>query len=331
MNTQYYISKNFELESGEVLPKLKIAYHTFGKLNKDKNNVVWVFHALSASSNVLEWWPGLFGKNDYFNPKKHFIICANVIGSPYGSSTPTDLGFPIFTVRDVTKAHLILADILKINQIKVAIGGSFGGNQALEFAYSFRGKIDNLILLVSSVQESAWGIAIHQAQRMALQADSTFGTLNGGKKGVKAARAIAMLTYRTFDAYVKTQTDIDEKVDNFKASSYIQYQGDKFEKRFNALSYYYLSKCLDTHHIGRGRGGVQKALSKINQNCLLIGIDTDTLIKPSQQKFMAEYMPNAIYKEIHSDFGHDGFLIETKTITKLIDEFLCRLKSELSA
>jgi len=331
MKNKYHKIKNFAFESGAVLPELTIAYQTFGSLNTEKNNVVWVFHALSANANVMEWWPGLFGENDYFNPNNHFIICANVIGSPYGSSSPSDLNFPFFTVRDVVKSQLILADYLKINRIKVAIGGSFGGNQALEFAYSFKGIIDNLILLVSNAQESAWGKAIHQAQRMALEADSTFGKANGGKKGVKAARAIAMLTYRTSETYIKTQTDDDYRIDNFKAASYIQYQGDKFEKRFNALSYYYLSKCLDTHHIGRGRGGIEKALSKINQRALLIGIDADMLITPNQQKFMVQHMPHAIYKEIHSDFGHDGFLIETKAISSCILAFLASETSAQSA
>ena len=322
MNTQYHTVKNFQLESGDILPELKIAYHTFGVQNANQDNVVWAFHALSANSNVLDWWPGLFGENDYFNPEKHFIICANVIGSPYGSSAPTDLNFPFFTLRDVAKAHLALAETLKINCIEVAIGGSFGGNQALEFAYDFTGTIKNLILLVSTAEESAWGIAIHQAQRMALQADASFGEIKGGKQGLKAARAIAMLTYRTQKSYQDTQTDTEEKVSDFKAASYIQYQGDKFERRFDALSYYYLSKCLDSHAIGRGRGGVEKALSQLKQRCLLIGIDSDLLIEPHQQKFMARYMPNSVYKEIHSDFGHDGFLIETKDITKIINDFL---------
>lgn len=323
MTNKYHNIKNFVFESGAVLSELKIAYQTFGKLNADKSNVVWAFHALSANANVLEWWPGLFGENDYFNPTAHFIICANVIGSPYGSSSPTDLNFPLFTVRDVVKAHLLLADFLNIDKINVAIGGSFGGNQALEFAYDFKGKIDNLILLVSTAQESAWGIAIHEAQRLALKSDETFGTEGGGKKGVKAARAIAMLTYRTQKSYQLTQTDTEAKTDDFKAASYIRYQGDKFEKRFNALSYYYLSKCLDTHNIGRDRGGVEKVLSNLNQKCLLIGIDSDMLIEPHQQKYMVQHLPNATYKEIHSDFGHDGFLIETKAITELISSFLC--------
>jgi len=332
MSIEYHNIENFILESGEILPKLKIAYQTFGILNSNKSNVVWVFHALSANANVLEWWSGLFGKNCYFNPQEHFIICVNVIGSPYGSTKPANLNFPLFTIRDVVKSQLILAEDLKINRIKVAIGGSFGGNQALEFAYSFKGKIDNLILLVSSAQESAWGKAIHQAQRMAIEADPTFCEKNGGKNGVKAARAIAMLTYRTSEAYIKAQTDDDdERITDFKAASYIQYQGEKFEKRFSALSYYYLSKCLDTHNIGRGRGSIEKALSKINCKTLLIGIDTDMLITTNQQKFIAQHIHKAVYKEIHSDFGHDGFLIETKAITKLIDNFIETLEEIESA
>jgi len=150
MSIEYHNIENFILESGEILSKLKIAYQTFGILNSNKSNVVWVFHALSANANVLEWWPGLFGKNCYFNPQEHFIICVNVIGSPYGSTKPANLNFPLFTIRDVVKSQLILAEDLKINRIKVAIGGSFGGNQALEFAYSFKGKIDNLILYKST-------------------------------------------------------------------------------------------------------------------------------------------------------------------------------------
>jgi len=322
MNNKYHNIKNFVLESGAVLPELKIAYQTFGNLNTNKSNVVWVFHALSANANVLDWWPGLFGENDYFNPQKYFIICANVIGSPYGSSAPTDLNFPLFTLRDVVKSHLFLADFLNISKINVAIGGSFGGNQALEFAYNFKGKINNLILMVSTAQESPWGIAIHEAQRLAIKADTSFGKKNGGKNGIKAARAIAMLTYRTQKSYKMTQTDTEAKTDDFKAASYIRYQGDKFEKRFNALSYYYLSKCLDSHNVGRGRGGVEKVLASLTQKCLLIGIDSDILIEQKKKKFMANYMPNAIYKEIHSDFGHDGFLIETESLSKLISDFL---------
>ena len=196
--------KPFELESGETLNGLKIAYHTYGTLNNKISNVVWAFHALTANSDVMAWWPGLFGPDDFFNCKDNFIICANVLGSPYGSSAPVDLSFPQFTVRDVVNAQLLLAEKLEITSIKVAIGGSFGASQALEFAYAFKGKVENLILIASAALESAWSISIHEAQRLALQADQTFGQPGGGKNGLKAARAIGMLTYRTADAFIET-------------------------------------------------------------------------------------------------------------------------------
>lgn len=318
----YNHSEPFELEMGGQIDELQIAYHTYGKLNSNKSNVIWAFHALTASSDVMDWWPGLFGENHMFNPKEYYIICANVLGSPYGSTTPKDLGFPLFTARDVVNAELQLAQHLAIAQIYVAIGGSFGGNQALEFAYSFSGKIDNLIAIACSAKESAWGMAIHEAQRLAIKADQSFGKPDGGKAGLKAARGVALLTYRTSAAYIAQQTDTDDRVDDFKAASYIRYQGDKLVSRFNAISFYYLSKCLDTHNIGRGRGGESKALSKIYTNTLLIGISTDFLIPPSLTQQMARHIPNSIYNEIDSDFGHDGFLVETEKLAKVISKFL---------
>ncbi len=318
----FYYDQPFVLESGATLPGLQIAYHTYGQLNAEITNVVWAFHALTANSEVMDWWPGLFGEDDFFNPKDNFIICANVLGSPYGSTAPQNTDFPVFTVRDVVKAHLLLAEALAISNIKVVIGGSFGGSQALEFAYSFPGKIENMVLVASAALESAWGIAIHEAQRLALQADASFGQPGGGGKGLQAARAIGMLTYRTSDAFMATQTDEDERMDDFKAASYIRYQGEKLVRRFNALAYYYLSKCLDSHNIGRGRGGLEQALQAIDTRTLVIGIDTDQLLPTRLQKFMARHLPNATYKEINSAYGHDGFLVETEKLSRLIRKFI---------
>ncbi len=318
----YLLTSPYKLESGEQIPDITLAYHTTGTLNKNRSNVVWVFHALTANSDVMEWWPGVFGSGQVFNPEEHFIICVNVLGSPYGSSFPQGLTFPQFTVRDVVGLHLKLAKHLEIDQIQVAIGGSFGGAQALEFAYSFSGGIDQLILLASSAKESAWGIAVHESQRLALESDPTFGELGGGAFGMKAARSAALLTYRTSESFIATQTDEDEKLDNYLASSYIQYQGDKFVKRFNALSYYYLSKCLDSHSIGRDRGGVEYALSKIQIPTLVIGITSDALVPVRLQQFLAEYLPNSAYRELESEYGHDGFLVETVKISSEIKDFL---------
>lgn len=320
----YRYKKRFQLESGKSLPDLILKYHTYGKLNEHKNNVVWVFHALSSNSNVLDWWGGLFGENNLFSPNKYFIICCSTIGSPYGSLQPKNLNFPTFTVRDVANAHLLLAHELGINQLHTAIGGSFGGSQALEFAYAYPHNIDHLILIASGAKESAWGIAIHEAQRLALAADPTFGKETGGSKGLLAARAIGMLTYRTPRAYNQQQTneESDFILDDFKAASYIRYQSEKFEKRFNALSYYYLTKCMDSHHIGRGRGGLNTALHKITAKTLAIGINTDQLLPPEMQKLLVAQMPNACFSLIESTYGHDGFLIETEQLSNRINHFL---------
>lgn len=318
----------FRLESGEVLRDFSIVYHIYGKLNKDASNVIWVFHALTANSDVLNWWPGLFGADCLFDPEEYCIVCANVIGSPYGTTAPKNLSFPHFTVRDVAKAHRLLARELRIDKIHVAIGPSFGGSQALEFAQCFDGDIAQLVLIACGSRESAWGIAIHEAQRMALKADPGFGLEGKGRNGLKAARAIGMLTYRTGEAYQKTQTDDGEKTADFKASSYIRYQGEKLADRFTALSYFYLTRCLDSHNLGRGRGGETKALNAIGSPCLVIGITTDALIPVRFQQFLADHIPGGVYEEIYSDYGHDGFLVETEQLTQKIEAFLDRNEQE---
>ncbi len=321
MVQKYKHSEPLVFESNETIENIEIAYHTFGQLNKAKDNVIWVCHAISANSDVMSWWPGLFGEKDFYNPTDYFIVCANAIGSPFGTTMPENLDFPSFTIRDVAKAHLLLAEHLKINNIHTLIGGSFGGYQALEFAYSFPHEIKHLILLASSARESAWGIAIHESQRIALKADPSFGEPNGGQAGMKTARSIAMLTYRTSEGLIKDQTDADAKLDNFKASSYINYHGDKFVKSFNALSYYYLTKCIDSHNIGRNRGGEVKALQSINIPTLVIGFNSDTLVPVRFQKFLAEHLPKSIFREFESKYGHDGFLKETEKITDAIQKF----------
>lgn len=317
------------LENGSKIKDLKIAYHHYGSLNAEKNNVIWVFHAISGNSDVLEWWPGLFGEGKIYDPSTRFIICVNSLGSPYGSSRPDDLSFPQFSIRDVVLAHQLLAEHLQIDQIHTVIGASFGGNQALEFAYSFTGTIERLVLIASSARESAWGIAIHESQRLAMESDPSFGSRGGGKDGMRAARSMAMLNYRTSDSFIQQQSDDEDKVDDFSASSYIRYQGEKFVERFDALCYYYLTKCLDTHNLGRGRGGEVEALSGIHITSLIIGIDSDQLIPIRFQKFMAEHIPQAQFHEIHSVYGHDGFLVETDTIAKHIQEFDLTCRTEL--
>lgn len=332
---KFQYKKTFKLESGKRLPNLEIAYTTFGTLNAQKDNIVWVCHALTANANVFEWWPGLFGDKDYFNPEKDFVICANIIGSPYGTTNPLSinpktnqpyyLSFPQFSTRDLARAHELLADHLKIDKVSLLIGGSLGGHQALEWSILQPERIEKLILLATNAQHSPWGIAFNESQRLAIESDRTFyaNKPNGGAKGLKTARSIALLSYRTYETYGLTQMEADnERVDDYRASSYQNYQGEKLVKRFNAYSYWFLSKAMDAHNVGRGRKGIIEALQLIKAKTLVIGIRTDVLFPPEEQKFIANNVPSAEYAEIDSFYGHDGFLIETKTLTQIIEKFI---------
>ena len=335
----YHYKSKFDLEVGGHFPELTLAYHTYGQLNADKSNVIWVCHALTANSDPEDWWPGMVGEGCYFDPKNYFIVCANMLGSCYGSTGPTSINpdtrkpyyltFPEVTIKDMVKAYDLLRVHLGIEKIQVVIGGSCGGHQALEMALYQPELIENLIVCVSSATESAWSKAVHTTQRMAMEADATWGDEddNAAVEGMKAARGIGLLTYRTIDAYIQTQSDSDDdKLDNYKASSYIKYQGEKLAMRFNAYSYWYLSKALDTHNVARGRGPLKEVLNSVKPRTLIISIDSDMLIPVSEQKILAENIPGAIHEIIHSDFGHDGFLIEFDKISEKLDNFL-RTKS----
>ncbi len=335
MALQKYIhNQPFPLESGVLLPRVEIAYHTYGELNASGNNVIWVCHALTANSDVADWWSGLFGDGKPFDPSKYFIVCANILGSCYGSSGPLTenpetgkpffSSFPMVTIRDMVKAHQLLQAHLGVKQIALGMGGSMGGYQLMEWAIADQNLFENLCLLVTSAKASAWEIAIHEAQRLAIEADPTWEdeTPNAGANGLKAARGIGMLTYRNYEAFKQTQEDEEEKLEGFKAASYIRYQGEKLVKRFNAQSYYLLTKSMDSHNLGRGRSSVEEALGMIQANTLVIGVDSDILCPITEQEFIATHIPNSRLEVISSPFGHDGFLVETATVSRLLANFL---------
>lgn len=323
----------FELECGTVLPGLRLAYHTFGQLNPEKNNVVWVCHALTANSDVYEWWPGLFGPNDFFNPGEHFMVCVNMPGSCYGSTHPLTLNpetgepyyhdFPLITIRDMVKAYQLLKHHLGIENIQVMIGGSMGGQQAMEWAIEKPEEITHLVLIATNAVHSPWGIAWNESQRIAIRADSSYSTRkkDAGQAGLKAARAIALLSYRHYDAYKIKQTDTDNtRLYNFQASSYQQYQGEKLAQRFDAFSYLTLTHAMDSHNVSRNRSSLAEALGKIKAKTIIIGIRSDVLFPPVEQEILAEYIPQSTLHFIESDYGHDGFLLETKQLTTILKQ-----------
>jgi len=331
----YKYNQPFKLENGAVLPSLEISYHTFGKLNKKKDNIVWVCHALTANSNVLEWWPGLFGNNNFFNPEEHFIICANNPGSCYGSTGPLSINpqtkqawysyFPQLTIRDMVNAHDLLRRYLGVEKIDTIIGGSQGAQQILEWNILKPDLFENAIVIATNAKHSPWGIAFNESQRLAIKADRTYygNSPDGGKKGLAAARSIALLSYRNYQTYNQTQEEKhDEKLSDFNSASYQRYQGDKLVQRFNAYSYVTLSNAMDSHNVGRGRVSAEKALGTITANTLVIGIKSDILFPVQEQEYISKHIKRSKLEIIDSFYGHDGFLIETKQLAKIISEFL---------
>jgi homoserine O-acetyltransferase len=341
MGLIFKYDRRFTLECGKVLSSFHLAYTTVGQLSAAKDNVVWVFHALTANSDPAEWWYGLVGEGKTFDPAKHFIICVNMPGSCYGSISPLDVdpqssepyyhNFPWFTTRDMIRAYQLLKGALGIEKIFVGLGGSMGGQQLLEWAIEEPEVFEHIIPIATNAQHSPWGVAFNASQRWCITSDETWknSSADAGMQGMKIARSIALISYRNYHTYDHAQQSftsdtvdlsIDEQV--FRAESYQHYQGEKLAKRFNAFSYYFLSKGMDAHNVGRDRTSLQHALGSIQAKALVIGIETDILFPIKEQEFIATNIPGAHLAVIDSNYGHDGFLLEFEKISRLLHEFL---------
>ena len=321
-----------ELECGEQIEKLEICYHISKEYAgaqqeaAQEKKVIWITHALTANSDPTDWWDVLVGEGKFFDPRRYTIICANILGSCYGSTSPCSINpktgkpylleFPKTTVRDIAKCHNILLEHLGIDKVDLLIGGSVGGFQALELSIMFPQKIKNMVLLACNSRFTPWGSAFNESMRMAIMADPS----PDKKAGLAAARSIALISYRSFEGYNTTQFESDEDC-TFpqRAGSYQRYQGKKLVDRFDAYSYLSMLNLTDSHNVGRYRGGVENALKMVAANTVCVGIDSDGLFPTCEQKFMAEHIPGARYREITSAFGHDGFLLEWKQIQEVIE------------
>ncbi len=337
--------KRFPLENGLSLPQLDIAYHTYGTLNADKSNVVWVSHALTANSDVFDWWKGLFGENDLFNPKEYFIVCANNLGSCFGTTGPLSINpdtgeawysyFPQITIRDMANTLQLLKEHLRIEKLHTLIGGSQGAQIAQEWTLQFPEVTENLVLIATNAQHSPWGIAFNESQRLAIKADRTYfsNSVNGGEKGLQAARSIALLSYRNYHTYNRTQKNTGaNNLNHHAAASYQRYQGEKLVKRFNAYSYVRLLEAMDSHQVARERAySIETVLNDITIPTLVIGITSDVLFPLNEQRLLAKYIKNSVYKEVDSLYGHDGFLIETEQLSKHIKTFYELRHAELDS
>ncbi|MEX0884619.1 MAG: homoserine O-acetyltransferase [Cyclobacteriaceae bacterium] len=329
----FYCNEKLKLESGEIFPRFQLSFTTQGQLNARQDNVIWILHALTGDANPQVWWSGLVGEDKFFDPSRHFIVCANLLGSCYGSTQPLtenpDSGkpyyydFPSITTRDIAHSLDKLRIHLGIESINTVIGGSLGGQVALEWAYLLKDRLKNAIIIAANAKASPWIIGFNETQRMAIESDNTWGRSHpeAGKKGLETARAIGMLSYRHPKTFLQSQSETEEKRDDFKISSYLRYQGIKLANRFNALSYWVLSKAMDSHDLGRERGGTEKALLGIQCRVLSIGVDTDVLFTKEESQYLGQHVNKGTYKEITSIYGHDAFLIEYEQLNYILKSF----------
>ncbi|TXH25653.1 MAG: homoserine O-acetyltransferase [Cyclobacteriaceae bacterium] len=331
----YHFASEFQLETGGKLPAFQLKYTTLGQLNKDRSNVVWICHALTGSSDFTDWWRDLFTDASPFDPRDYFIICANTLGGCYGSTGPLSINpqtgnpyyhsFPEITNRDVVKSFDLLRQHLGIKKVHTLLGGSLGGQQVLEWAILQPTVFERIIPIATNAFHSPWGIAINEAQRMAITADATWKEhdARAGAEGMKAARAIGMISFRTYNTFQQTQSEKHTaKTDDFRAASYQRYQGEKLANRFNAFTYWLLTKMMDSHNVGRGKESVEHALAEIKASTWVIGIDTDLLFPIREQEYLAQHIPGAQLDTITSLHGHDGFLVEFDQFKQSVGKFL---------
>ena len=329
----------FTFETGPTLEAIDIVFHTSKPAPVPGEPVVWICHALTANSDPEDWWPSLVGPGKLFDTERMFIICANVPGSAYGSSGPRTIdpktgkpyyfSFPEVTVRDMAATNLAVLDFLGIGKVDLLIGSSIGGFQAIEMATIRPDSFVKAAFIATAPRISPWLSATAEAQRMALEADPSFRaceSLDGGAAGLRCARAQALISYRCFRGYGKTQSEAEpDTLFAGRAASYERYQGEKLVRRgFDAYSYYYLCNALDSHNLGRGRGGVDAALSLIKAETLVIEVDTDMIFPPEEVRSWYRSIPNVTLGHISSDFGHDGFLLEYDQLTTYLKPLLCR-------
>ena len=323
---------DLELESGEILEDVTIAYQTWGVLNEDRNNAILVNHALTGWADVPGWWPSMVGPGMPMDSDKYFIICPNVIGGCQGSTGPSSLApdgkrwgsrFPRITIRDMVAAELAVADRLGITKFVLAVGPSLGGMRSLEWAITHSDRVGAIATIGSSAVATGDQIATASIQIRAIQTDPNFNNGDfyelpeGPLNGLGIARRIAHLTYRTeseMDVRFGRELQGDE-TGRWAVESYLDHHANKLAKRFDANTYISLTDAMNSHDVGRRRGGVAAALATITTPTFVMAIDTDRLFPPRLQEEIAELTPSAAPLErLNSPFGHDGFLIEVETV-----------------
>jgi homoserine O-acetyltransferase len=335
--TRYFrLPDRLSLESGALLEDVVVAYRTWGHEEHGKDRAILICHALTGSADVESWWPGIIGQRGAFDPRRDFVICANILGSCYGSTGPVSQRpgtteryrghFPQITVRDMVQVQRQLLDHLGVRRLELVTGPSLGGMQALEWAATYPDYVETVVPIGVGGKHSAWCIGITEAQRAAIYADPDwndgfYADDAGPTRGLAAARMMAVCSYRSWDSFHQRFGREQRDDGSFQVQSYLQHQGAKINERFDANTYVRLTQAMNTHDVSRGRGHFLEVLENLRQRALVVSVSSDILYPPQEQQLLAQYMPNARYEVLDSDHGHDGFLIQSNDLAKLIKSF----------
>ena len=342
----------FRTESGTELPGFRLAYETWGELNTARDNAVLISHALTGDSHVrgeagpghatAGWWGDVVGPGAAIDTDRWFVVAPNILGGCQGSTGPASIApdgyewasrFPYLTIRDQVEAQKRLADALGIDRWAAVVGGSMGGMHALEWGVTHPERVERLALLASPPASTADQIASNMLQLETIRMDPRFqrgeyydaAVGDGPHRGLALARRMAMLNYRSpIELNSRFQRSWQSDLSplghggRFAVESYLDFHGNKFTRRFDANSYITLVEAMNSHDVGRDRGGIEEALRTVTATTLVLGIDSDRLFPLEGQHRIARSVPHTLDGEeavvITSDFGHDGFLIETDVV-----------------
>ncbi|MFA6032827.1 MAG: homoserine O-acetyltransferase [Myxococcota bacterium] len=345
-----FTGRPFTFESGATLSPIEVAYETWGELNGDRSNAVLLVHALTGDSHAAShhpgdregWFEGVVGEGRGLDPSKFHIVCANWLGSKYGTTGPTSInpgtgrpfgvGFPAITVGDISRVMRALCDHLEIPRWNAVMGGSVGGLITLDYAARYPSGLEAAVPVACSLASSPWVIAFHGIMRRILSIGRDSGSDELFRRSLEAARMVGMVTYRSRGEFVKryqrARADLQwqDKGCSYAVESYLQYQGQKLDQRFDPTSYECLTRAADSFDLGEVHGGVALAASRIKARVLAIGIDSDYLFPLEEQQEIVSAITaaggRAELAVIASEYGHDGFLIEHNQINRLLRGFL---------
>jgi homoserine O-acetyltransferase len=333
---QHVLLAPVTLESGAVLPRVTVAYQTWGELSATRDNAVLVCHALTGSADVSDWWAALVGPQGALDPSSDYVICSNVLGSCYGTTGPGtpewDAVFgdrpeaPAVTIRDVVHVQRQLLEALGVRRLRLVTGGSMGGMQALEWALLYPDMVDAIAVLAAPAVHSPWAVALSEVQRQAIFADPEWPS-GRAAKGLATARMMAMVSYRSAQSFETRFAAGRQDAAQPQVARWLHRHGEKLVDRFDARTYVTLSHVLDSQDVGRGRGGVRAALASLRRPALIVAIDSDVLYPPHELQALADGLPNSELFWLASPHGHDAFLIEQDIVLRAVREFRSRVAS----